>query len=221
MQEKFQQYNCKPATKLYYGHYHTSIAFRPIRESVGRPNIPDRFNNTYRTVSTPKAGFLVTKIYTSNEELLDYILDDIFLSINISEVFSPVNESHLRAIQDKDVDTMFRENYWYSQYQYKVSVTPKRDVTIPDEEELELQKILNEDYQDCRIIQSYQPWVSFSRSSLWGLGYTPPQTMKRQWYPPTIFTNSEENIFLLKMRFNHLYRFQIIKIILLEDILKG
>jgi len=198
------------------------IAFQPIRESVGRPNIPDRFSQSYRIVSTNKVGYTITKLYTSNDSLMDYILDDIFLSINIDSVTAPINESHLAAIKDKDVDTVFREKYWYGTYQYKINITPRRDITISDEDATDLDDQIRDLFKNSRINQSYQPYYAHSwvSSRNWGQ-IAPYHQVNRVWWPPNIFTNSEEEVFLLKMRFSHLYQFKIIKIILLEEIVKG
>lgn len=232
MQGKYHKFKCEPSTKLYYSKYHTCIELKPIKSSVGRPNIPDRFQDDYRIVVSNygSLGYQYTKIYTSSDSLIDYIMDDIFLSINIKKITAPVNEQHIKHLHDKDVNTVFRDKYWYSKYQYRIETTPRRDVDIPEHEINDFKKVIFEDFRDdCRLKRNYQPWTfwqfnAISRGHVPGApwGMSPPITKTQQsWWPPTIFTNDEANVFLLKMRFYHLYEFKITNIILLEEILKG
>jgi hypothetical protein len=219
MKPKFNQFKTTPSAKLYYYKYHTCIKFGPIKLSVGKPNIPKEYNGLYRCVSTQIDNNLISsKLYTSDESLINYIINDIFLSINISEIIAPINEKHLTSIQDKDINTIFRDKYWFSQYQYRVEMIPNRDVNVSENEAQELRAMIYDDFKDSRIRQTYNPYITFYRHPLnnsWPYGQQRPST----WWPPTIFTNDEEQIFLLKMRFYHLYRFKIQRITLMEDVL--
>lgn len=214
----------KPTTKFYYKRYHTCIHLGPFSKSVCRPRIPREYSGEYRLVNRWDPDVKNhSKVYTSNQDLIDFILNDSFLALHVKSISGPANQEHLDALKDADVNVVFRDNLWYSQYRLKVLINPRRGATDVNSEDF-WKTIYDTFSKDSRIshrsIIDYNVHVNrvFATGSLWntswhhGYGYTSM---------PAIYTNNESSIMLLKLSMPQDYRVTVERCILLQDFTKG
>lgn len=212
--KKVEHPNWSPATKLYYGKYHTAIKIGPF--PYHSPAYIPKHLSGFRIVNHYVYGSKVTNtVYTNNHEVIDYILSDVYLRMHVQSVVGLMNQDHYNYLRDKDRQIILREKLWYGQYKHKMSVykTYKHVDTSTDDAERALE-FIGETFsgKESRMnghfgAQYYNVTIN-SPASSW-------ITM------PTVFTNNEAGMFLFKMGFNEKFTIKIETIVCLKDVIKA
>ena len=193
----------KPSSKLFYGKYHTSIKLG-LFPSHAPAFIPKSFSG-FRVVNTSSQCWtkITSKIYTNNQEVIDYVMDDAYLNMHVLEVTGPVNEQHYKFMKEKDRTVCIRDKLWFGKFQHKMSVFKTfKNIGTVDEARDAYEFIKNEFTGDSRLSGRSQfrtSWVSL----------------------PSIFTNDEAAIFLFKMAYSQKFTIKVESIITLSDVLKA
>lgn len=187
-----------PVRKLYYNKYYnviragthpTHVKIMFPKEFAKQYRIVDRFVGIQPDSKGNNAFTNVSSVYTNNEKLIEYIIK----YYDVIGVESPYNETHLDYLKDPNRDIIYRDKAWYDQYHHKVKVYESwrnrgQGTRAKPVEVLAMFKELFKS-GDSR-------WTGQDRdhSQLW--------SHSRYFSYPTIYTNNEPSIMLLKMSYN-------------------
>ena len=212
----FKEYSTwTPVRKLYYNKYYSVIRVGNFfhRDMI---EIPIEFENEYRVVdrydSLKKdqkdniAFASIASVYTNNVELLNYLAD----SYEVQAIETPLNDTHLGYLMDPSRQVIYRDKAWYDKYHHKVRVyeTWRHRNTFSPQRPFELMNMFDDLFkkQDSR-------WRGQGRD------HSFLKSHSRYFSYPTIYTNNEPSIMLLKMTCNDVIRIDV-ETVLTPDFLK-
>jgi|TARA_R110002074_G_scaffold85854_1_gene189802 hypothetical protein len=203
-----------PVRKLYYKKYYNVIraSATPTHSAV---SIPLEFKGEYRIVDRydgikkidgATAFTSVASIYTNNQDLINYVMK----TYGVIGIETPFNQTHLDYLLDSNREIIYRDKAWYDQYHHKVRVFESwRSRGLPNSAQpIEVLTMWKELFQrkDSRWSgQDRQLRTSWSHS--------------RYFSYPTVYTNNEASIMLLKMTYNSLLNIHV-ETVVTPDFLK-
>lgn len=213
---QFREYSTwTPVRKLYYNKYYSVIRVGNFfhRDMI---EIPDKFAGEYRIVDRYEslkkdqkgntAFASVASVYTNNIELLNYLADN----YEVQAVETPLNDTHLGYLTDPNRQVIYRDKAWYDKYHHKVRVyeTWRHRNTFSAQRPYELMNMFDNLFkkEDSR-------WQGLGRD------HSYLQSHSRYFSYPTIYTNNEPSIMLLKMTCNDRIRIEV-ETVLTPDFLK-
>jgi len=193
-----QRKDWQPVRKLYYNKYYNVIraAAHPTHTKIyipseykGEYRIVDRYVGIQPDVNGNNAFTNIASIYTNNQDLITYVIKH----YEVSGIETPFNQTHLDYLQDSNRDILYRDKAWYGQYHHKVKIfeTWRKKGKPNSAKPVEVLSMFKELFKpkDSR-------WNGQNRdhSFLW--------SHSRYFSYPTIYTNNEPSIMLLKMSYN-------------------
>lgn len=211
---KINHPNWKPSSKLFYRKYHTAIKLGYFSYN-SKPGLPYRFKDLYRSVrrfiEVDNQFEIVSTVYTSDQKLIDYILDDDFYSRHILSIESPINQEHIDQLNSKDYKIVIRDNLWYKKYKYKLTAWANWRNQPTDQQYEDILKFCYTQFEDSRVVNSYGGYGFYSsfwsqhRSNMWGIANRPAYGNS----VPTVYTNDQAQIFLFKMAYANILNIDI------------
>lgn len=166
----------KPSTNLYYGKYHSKVAVDI--SGYNKVNIDTR--RFPRTEWRMNDHLHKTSVYSSNDELINYLLD----SYVVSEITTPIGEQHLNKMQTAKYDLIIQEALYYNKFRFKLIVWSSAFnrsnyiINVNDEARSWLLDYhLNEDNESRLLRNRYSHFFGF----------------------PTLFLNNEADLMIFKL----------------------
>lgn len=208
--------NWQPVRKLYYKKYYSVIRVGNFfhrdaiaidrRKFDGQYRIVDRYAGLQPDDQGNTAFASVASVYTNNVELLNYLDEE----YNVLEVQTPYNEKHLTYLTDPNRDIIYRDKAWYDKYHHKVKVyeTWRHRNSADSKKPYDLLCMFDDLFTDTD-----SRWQGIGRD------HTPLKTHSRYFSYPTIYTNNEPSIMLLKMALNDVIRISV-ETVVTPDFLK-
>lgn len=204
----------KPSSKLFYRKYHTAIKLGYFSYN-SKPGLPHRFEDSYRSVrrfiEVDNQFEIVSTVYTSDQKLINYILNDDFYSRHILSIEGPVSQEHIDQLNSKDYKIVIRDNLWYKKYKYKMTAWANWRNQPTDEQYEDILKFCYTQFEDSRVVNSYGGYGLYSsfwsqhRSNMWGITNRPAYGNS----VPTVYTNDQAQIFLFKMAYANILNIDI------------
>ena len=206
MQQFRNHPNWQPVRKLYYKKYYSVIRVGNFfhrdaiaidrRKFDGQYRIVDRYVGLQPDDQGNTAFASVASVYTNNVELLNYLAEE----YNVLEVQTPYNDKHLAYLQDSNRDIIYRDKAWYDKYHHKVRVyeTWRHRNSAGQQRPYEMMCRFDE-----LFLSADSRWQGMNRD------HTPLKTHSRYFSYPTIYTNNEPSIMLLKMVLNDAIRLNV------------
>lgn len=141
--------------------------------------------------------------YTSNPELIESVLNSGF---EIVEITKPLNDYHRELLHKRDRKIVIREKLWFNRYKHKISAWHNWDTptTIPESRNMVHWVYEHFPKRENRVVSSM--YGSYFASS------------NRLAQPPTIFTNSEETMMLMKLAYSDMLRMTMETCITLQEL---
>jgi len=222
---KINHPNWKPSSKLFYRKYHTAIKLGYFSYN-SKPGLPLKFQDSYRSVrrfiEVDNQFEIVSTVYTSDQILIDFILNDDFYSRHILSIEGPVSQEHVDQLNSKDYKIVIRDHLWYKKYKYKMTAWANWRNQPTDEQYEDILKFCYTQFEDSRIVNSYGGYGFYSsfwsqqRSNMWGIGgYSRPSYGHGI---PSVYTNDQQQIFLFKMAYANLLNIDIETVITHEEL---
>lgn len=197
--QPFKEYSTwTPVRKLYYKKYYNVIRLGNFfhRDMI---EIPDEFEGEYRIVD--RYGSLkkdpngntafasVASVYTNNADLLDFLA----ITYEVQAIETPVNDTHLGYLTDPNRHVIYRDKAWYDKYHHKVRVY-----------ETWRQRNISSNRKPHELMYMFDDLFKKEDSRWQGQGrdHSFLKTHSRYFSYPTIYTNNEPSIMLLKMTCN-------------------
>ena len=208
MQNLTQLPNWSPSNKLYYGKFHSQITVGPTAyEAVDVSkfdNISYRRIQNYIFSDALLAYEVFTTVYTSNADLIQHLLDN----YQLVSILTPANDNHQQLIENVHTHTVLRETLYYRKYQFRVVVWCNHRAQVSALDFAEINSRVKEVFcGDSRLL-----------GTRWGDTYS-TYIMYEIQHIPTIFTNDEAGIMMLKLSYGDKFRFQITKAYVLNDLI--
>jgi hypothetical protein len=193
-----QHLNWQPVRKLYYKKYYNVVrtGTHPTHQKI---DLPKKFAKEYRIVDRfvgiqpddngNNAFTNIASVYTNNEELIQYILK----YYEVTGIETPYNQTHLDYLLDTNREIIYRDKAWYDQYHHKVRIFEswRSRASVNKAKPMEVLYIFDELF---KRIDSRWNGQGRDHSNLW--------SHSRYFSYPTIYTNNEPSIMLLKMSYN-------------------
>lgn len=185
----------KPVKKLYYKKYYNVVRVG-AKSARHRLSIPIEFSGEYRivdridgikTLDDITVFSSVASVYTNNTDLMDYLLDEYY----VVGIETPYNNQHKEYLVDQNRNVIYRDKAWYGTYHHKVKVYETwRHRGHERANPAEVLKSFKELFvsSDSRWNGQHRDLTEFSSS--------------RYFAYPTVYTNNEPSIMLLKMLYN-------------------
>lgn len=182
----------QPVKKLYYKKFYNVIRVsKSARERIKIPpgiidyRIVDRVSGIEK-ISGITAFSSVASVYTNNEDLISFLLDN----YQIAGIETPYNDQHTSYLKDPNRNILYRDKAWYGKYHHKVRV-------------YETWRLRNTKSDPKEILYSFKELFKASDSRWNGQNRDLSQFAHYRYYSyPTIYTNNEPSIMLLKMQYN-------------------
>jgi len=210
---KINHQKWKPSSQLFYSHYHTAIKLGYFSAN-SKPGLPSKFEDyrmVRRYIPIDNRYEIVTTVYTSDQNIIDYILQDTFYSRKILSIQGPISQDHVDQMSSKDWKVVVRDRLWYNNYKYKVNSWSNWRNQPSEEQYNDILKFCYTQFPDSRVVNSYGGYglySSFYRSTTSSNSVLP---IKRTYgnYIPMVYTNDQEQIFLFKMAYSNLLHIHI------------
>jgi hypothetical protein len=188
---------------LYYGKFNSQITVGPTEYNA--VNISGYPTDSYRKVqqfvfcNSLRSYQIFTTVYTSDTDLLQALADN----HQVTSLQTPANDNHQQLIEDAVVKKELRKTLYFRKYQFRMVVwgNIRSNFTHDDYENLRL-----------RIIDAFSGEAMLR-------GVRPSQYTIYPDELPTVFTNNEAEIMLLKLAYGDRFRFQITKAYVLDDLI--
>ena len=141
--------------------------------------------------------------YTSNETLIEKVLNSGF---EIAEITKPLNETHRELLHKRDRKVVIREKLWFNKYKHKISAWHNWDRTTTVSESRNMVHWVYEHFPkgENRVV-----------SSMYGSYFASSNRLSQ---PPTVFTNSEETMMLMKLAYSNMLRLTMETCITLQEL---
>jgi len=192
-----------------------SIFYRAFDTRIKLIKIPRNFHFTYTKINDiGKLRYRVVKnyrsrheydanFYTSDESIIESLLQCQF---EIIEITKPLNKTHKELLHKRDRKVVIRDKLWFNRYKHKISSWHNWDRVTTVEESRDMVKWIYEHFPKGknRIV-----------SSMYGSYFT---SSNRLAQPPTIFTNSEETMMLMKLAYSNMLRLTMETCITLQEL---
>ena len=197
-----------PTETIFYRTFDTRIRIikLPKLYHFGKhyPRFDETGRQSYRVVRIHRSRMEYdVNFYTSNPAMIADILAS---DLEVVEICQPLNQMHKELLHDKDRSVVIRDKLWYRKYKHKITAWHNYEKpTTHDESKVMVQWIYdNFDRRSNRLgSNSYGTWFS-----------TPGRLVS----PPTIFTNSEETMMLMKLAYSDMLRMTMETCITLKEI---
>ena len=214
---KINHPNWKPSSQLFYREYHTAIKLGYFSYN-SKPGLPIQFSDyriVRRFIEIDKKFEIVCTVYTSDQSIIDFILNDDFYNRHIISIQGPVSQEHIDQMNSKDWKTVVRENLWYKKYKYKLHTWANWRNQPSDEQYEDIIKFCYTQFEDSRVVNNYGGygyyssfWAS-SQNHQWGIGSPISRRPAYGHSVPTVYTNDQEQIFLFKMAYANILNISI------------
>ena len=193
-----------PSFKRYYSLYHSSAKF--VGKMRGeRLSFDSKWDDEYRIRRSYHYNGLhdgycpEITIYTNNLEMLCELINDPYYENRLDYITTPRDTEHLNALSSSDERIIFRSKLFYNTYRYRAIANVNYYRNAPEADTVkQAVKFVDENFVDSRIVYNngrvYWP-NGFRRNWLTGNVATPKSIPKF----PTVYTNDESSLFLLKM----------------------
>ena len=195
----------KPTESMYYREFDTCIKLIKI---------PRNFHFTYTRINNSgKLRYRVVKnyrsrheydanFYTSDESIIESLLQGKY---EVVEITKPLNKTHKELLHKRDRKVVIREKLWFNRYKHKISAWHNYDRATTPIESKEMVEWIHEHFPrgENRIV-----------STSYGFYFS----AKHLSQPPTIFTNSEETMMLMKLAYSNMLRMTMETCITLQEI---
>lgn len=198
----------KPSSQLFYRKYHTAIKLGYFSYN-SKPGLPINFKDyriVRRFIEIDQKFEIVCTIYTSDQKIIDFILNDSFYNRHIINLQGPINQQHLDALNNKDYKIVVRDNLWYNKYKYKMHCWANWRNQPSEEQYEDIQRFCYTQFDDSRVVNNFSGYGYSWNRTLWGAG-SPNRSYSRSI--PTIYTNNQEQIFLFKMAYANILNINI------------
>lgn len=205
MQQFRELPNWLPVRKLYYKKYYSVIRVANFYrrdmidipdEFAGEYRIVDRFSDLQKDQKGNTAFASIASIYTNNIDLLTFLS----VTYEVKSIETPLNDTHLGYLKDPNRHVIYRDKAWYDKYHHKVRVyeTWRHRNTTSPQRPYELMNMFDDLFkkEDSR-------WQGLGRD------HSFLRTHSRYFSYPTIYTNNEPSIMLLKMTCNDVIRIDV------------
>jgi len=192
-----------------------SLFYRAFDTRIKLIKIPRNFYFTYRKINNVgKLQYRVVKnyrsqhqydanFYTSDESIIESLLR---CEYEVVEITKPLNEMHKELLHKRDRKVVIRNKLWFNKYKHKISSWHNYNkITTPDES----RAMVN------WIYENFPKGKNRIVSSMYGSYFT---SSNRLAQPPTIFTNSEETMMLMKLAYSNMLRLTMETCITLQEI---
>lgn len=165
-------------------------------EYEGEYRIVDRYDSLKKDSKDNTAFASIASVYTNNVDLLT------FLSVTheVKSVETPLNDTHLGYLIDPNRHVIYRDKAWYDKYHHKVRVyeTWRQRNSTSIQKPYDLMNMFDDLFkkEDSR-------WQGQGRD------HSFLKSHSRYFSYPTIYTNNEPSIMLLKMTCNDIIRIDV------------
>jgi hypothetical protein len=205
MQQLTQHPKWSPSNKLYYNKFNSQITVGPTEYNgvdLEHCDSEDYRKNQKFIFNDELMQYEVfTTVYTSNDKILDTLID----TYPVHSLSTPVNSDHQNIIEDLHTDTALRTTLYYRKFRFRLVIwrNHRMDVTADD---------CNQAHISIRDV--FRDEAKF-------LGDRYASTTLSYWSRdlPTVFTNNEPGIMMLKLMLGSKFRFKITKAYLLDDLI--
>jgi hypothetical protein len=203
---KINHQNWKPSNQLFYRKYHTSIKLGYFSYN-SKPGLPIRYKDyriVRRFIEIDQKWEIVCTIYTSDQNIIDFILNDDFYNRHIISMQGPINQDHIDALHNKDHKIIIRKNLWYNKYKYKMASWSNWRNQPSEEQYEDIFKCCYMQFKDSRVVHHYSGW---HRNINFSAGFSPVN--RRSQNVPIVYTNDQEQIFLFKLAYANILNIHI------------
>lgn len=193
----------QPSDKLYYGKFNSQITVGPTEYNA--VTISGHSADCYRKVqqfvfcNSLRRYQIFTTVYTSDADLLQTMVDN----YHVKSLQTPANDNHQQLIEDVVVKKELRKTLYFRKFQFRMVVWGNIRANFTHDDYVSLR---------LRIIDGFS-----GEAMLRGLN-----SNQYTIYPdelPTVFTNNEAEIMMLKLAYGDRFRFQITKAYVLDDLI--
>ena len=196
----------KPTESVFYRVFDTRIRVNKIDRAFYYrfPKFNDLGKLNYRVVRIYRSRYEYDcNFYTSNQELIEKVLNSGF---EIAEITKPLNDHHRELLHKGDRKVVIREKLWFNKYKHKISAWHNWDkaTTVPESRDMVLWVYEHFPKGENRVVSSM--YGSYFASS------------NRLAQPPTVFTNSEETMMLMKLAYSDMLRMTMETCITLQEL---
>lgn len=222
MSMKINHPQWKPSSQLFYSKYHTAIKLGYFSAN-SKPELPSRYED-YRTVRRflpiDNQYQIVTTVYTSDQNIIDYILQDRFYSRKVLSILGPINQEHIDQMSSKDWKVVVRDTLWYKKYKYKVNSWSNWRNQPNDDQYDDIIKFCYTQFEDSRVVNNYGGGYlhsqSFYTSNLYPSSLRRPRPYSHSI--PMVYTNNQEQIFLFKIAYSDILHINIETVVTHEEL---
>lgn len=222
--------NWQMSTKYFYKKYAYRIQMGPFKQRFNIVSgMADYKNIDYRQrwdwvhnfawqsgENDAKFNFAV---YTSSEELVNYLLDnfkDKILCVN-----SPINEKHSKILDGLEANTIFRKQLYYKQYPLKMEVWRSwRNSDATDDDLEEAYEWILENFNDrshSRI--TLRGNLTHVSTNIWNITWSgskvPPSRFGRYVQLPIVYTTDEPSLMMFKLMYGNKLNMEITRVVTL------
>jgi len=142
-------------------------------------------------------------LYTSDEEIINDVLTS---GVQIAEITKPLNKTHKELLHKSDRKIVIRGKLWFNRYKHKITSSHNWDKATTISESRNMIEWIYEHFpkHDNRIV-----------STAYGSYFNGTNRLSQ---PPTIFTNSEETMMLMKLAYSNMLRMTMETCITLKEL---
>tara|TARA_B110001454_G_scaffold195413_1_gene197672 strand:- start:1603 stop:2220 length:618 start_codon:yes stop_codon:yes gene_type:complete len=196
----------KPTESVFYRAFDTRIRVNKITNPFyfHYPRYSDLGKLDYRVVRIYRSRHEYDcNFYTSNETLIESVLNSGF---EIAEITKPLNKTHKELLHKRDRKVVIREKLWFNKYKHKISSWHNWDRTTTVQESRDMVRWVYEHFPkgENRVV-----------STMYGSYFS---SSNRLAQPPTVFTNSEETMMLMKLAYSDMLRLTMETCITLQEL---
>lgn len=191
------------STQVWYNKYHTCIDLGPFARynSISLRGLPGDYRERQRHTSRG----VIMSVYTSDDHTIQEIIDRFPNRIN--KIRSPINETHLEALQKDGVLVEIRHALYYGKYKFKIHTLKKYshgfDREMWNTKCAETNAWIKENFKDSRT-QRPSSWTY----AYFGMTYSDVTHL---------YTNDEMSLMLYKMAYGDTFHIEITQAFTPED----
>ena len=214
-----------PSSQLFYSKYHTAIKLGYFSAN-SKPELPSKYENyrmVRRYIPIDNRYEIITTVYTSDQNIINYVLQDIFYSKKILSIQGPINQEHIDQMSSKDWRVIVRDCLWYKKYKYKVNSWSNWRNQPNDEQYDDIIKFCYTQFPESRVVNNFGSGYGYGiyNNSFYTSTLYPGRIRRPRGYNasiPLVYTNNQEQIFLFKIAYSDILHINIETVVTHEEL---
>ena len=192
-----------PSKKLYFKKFNSQITVGPTEyEGVSLRQYERseyRLSQSYVFNDQLRQYEVFTTVHTSNQDILNHLCD----CYPVVALSTPVNSDHLGIIEDVHIDSTLRKTLYYRKFRYRVLIWQNHRMDVNVDDFKQAGASIKSVFQDeAKFLGDRVGYMTYYSSPL-----------------PTVFTNNEPGIMMLKLMLGNKFRIQVTKVYVLSDLI--